>query len=613
MTAFLYLQRFDEGAPAPMPFEALMEVLARHGVPGRGRGDMELTLEADQMAAGCTVIGDAAAGAACVGFERPRFDAALRRVVWECMATFGCTVFNDTLDTVYSSVDGQGALPSDFVAACVNGVRQVGGAQQLWPEQLELAVQGPPRPALLYPNPNGNGPNMQFCDDANFDTNELCIELRIHPAACNPGTLRVLRNLKLRVDAAISANPQYRILYRYAHHESSLRLMESAQLGQHANPTALASPPPGAQAPPPSFVVDRDVLAGAHAEAAMLARHVQEKYQLALDGGAASIGALATVLDKVHAYYRQQLGKHDGAAPFTSATATSWALRAGCYLGTVIEGQLGGQWGYVARGQQRLPAVRSGDGRICHPHLQALDHIINGPRASIATWYGALGRTDPTRCARNEDTAANDEPPADAAMAAALYGIRTALDDWRRHATPDDYLELREGDGGWLRDDPLGEILDAQAMLLSAGRVVWAALAKANGDLFEPGPDDQLAAMVHSLDPHFDGRPHALRRIARELCAPQGSDQPMELQVVAGRLARANDRFQNLPVPRVLTGQKAFVSVFMVFRQHLPGNTLAGVWFPVLAHPYTPAMMIVPRQFWPRELVTRWEAGDLND
>jgi hypothetical protein len=611
MTAFLFLQRFDNGAPAPMPFEAVMEVLSRHGTAGRGRGDAEFTFAADQMAAGCTVAGSPADGASCIGFERPRFDAPLRRAVWECMAAFGCTAFTDTLDRVYAT----SAPPEDLVAGCVDGVRLVSTAQQLWPEQLELAAPPVARPALRYTNRNPSGLNFQYFDAADFDANELTIELAIRPEACNPGTLRVLRNLELRVDDAISTNPQYRLVYRYAHHESSLRLLESKRLGELANHVMLASPPPGDTPPHQVFVPEPAVGAGALVEAEKLVGHVRHKYQVALDGSSASIDALARLLDTVHLFYVQERGRHPaGGEPFHSQVAASWALKAGCYVGGVLEGQLDGEWGYVERGLQRIPVVLTRGG-AAHPHLQVLDHIINGPRDSIAAWFAQLAAREATVRAQPVamGPAAIEAWPTDSSMSAALNKLRAALDQWRARATPDDYLELREGDNGWLRDDPLGAVLDVQAMLLSKGTVHWGALVQANLALFEPGTDDLPAALVYSRDAHFDARPQALRRIAVALAPRSGNDAPPAIRAITARLEEGRDRFQNLEVPTILSGRKVLVSTFAVFRQHLPGGVLAGrSWFPVLVHPYTHAIMIVPRQFWPADLSASWAAGGMS-
>jgi hypothetical protein len=408
VTTFLYLQRFADGVPAAMPFDVLIPILARHGKPGRGLYDTEITF-ADGVAAGATVIGARVGGALCVGFERPCFDVALRALVWECMRELGCAAFDDALDMVYTPLHGAPALPAALVAACANGVRRVDSAQQLWPDQLETSLPAVAPPALAYRNANANGPQVQLFDhgDPATDglTSGLTIELATRPEACNPATLRVLRNLTARVDAAIGANPGYHPFYRFVHDDSSLLFLASAQLGPLAHSATMVSPGPGLSTHRPGFTSEREVHASAHAEQARLAGWVRDKYQLALDGSGASIDALSALLDKLHAWYVLERGKQPANAAFSSPVATSWAMRAGCYLGCVVARQIGGQWGTVTRGQQRLTVVRTHRGRVCHPHLQVLDHIVNGAHDSVARWYAQLAASDASACARADDIA----------------------------------------------------------------------------------------------------------------------------------------------------------------------------------------------------------------
>ena len=410
MTAFLFLQKFDAGVPVSMAFQPLMDILCRYGALGRGRGDLEVTLPPDTMAAGCTVIGSRESGVTCVGFDRPRFDDDLRRAVWECMESFGCAVFDDTLDTVCTTLDAISALPANLLAACASGARQIRSAQQLWPAEFEIGIQGSSFPALIYKNANAGGPNFQFFDYAVFDKKELYIELRILPEACNVSTLRVLRNLELRVDAALSANPEYCILYSYAHPELPLLVMESARLGELARRAIIISPPPallGGTAPKKPFIADRDVFSSTLNQAAKLTQNAHEKYQLALDGSIASIDTLAQLLDKLHLSYRQERSAQPAGQPYTSKAATNWAIIAGGYLGTVIRQQIGAQWGYVTRGQYRLLAVRTHRGPICRPHLLVLDHVINGTRSSIAEYFRQLIRSGASATSRSEDIVCN--------------------------------------------------------------------------------------------------------------------------------------------------------------------------------------------------------------
>ena len=253
-----------------MPFPPLMDVLSRYGEPGRGLGDIEVALPADTMAACCTVVGDRESGVTCVGFDRPRFDADLRRLVWECMTRFGCAVFDDTLDTVCTTLDGRSALPQALAAASVSDVRPISSAQQLWTDEFEFNAGDVDRPALIYKNAHVGGPNFQFFDHADFDQKHVYIELGIVPAACNAGSLRVVRNLELRVDAAIATNPEYALFYRYAVAESSLLVMESARLGERASRATIISPPPWEGAVSPRFVADRGIFSSERVQAAKL-------------------------------------------------------------------------------------------------------------------------------------------------------------------------------------------------------------------------------------------------------------------------------------------------------------------------------------------------------
>ena len=260
MSAFLFLQRFENGAPVPMPFADAVALLARYGKTGRGRGDTEVTFDSDTIATGCTVVGTPVLGALCIGFERPRYDADLRNVVWECMQALDCAAFNDTLDSVYVLPGGAQALPSTWGPASPGVARQITTAQQLWPDELEIAVEAVAVPAARYENPNPNGPHYQMFDGFEGDVG-LVVELGMRPEACNPGTLRVLRNLELRVAAAIKTNPQFGACYRFANPETSLLLLESAQLTDHAMPATFITPPPGAPvAPAAGFSADRGLV-----------------------------------------------------------------------------------------------------------------------------------------------------------------------------------------------------------------------------------------------------------------------------------------------------------------------------------------------------------------
>ena len=63
--------------------------------------------------------------------------------------------------------------------------------------------------------------------------------------------------------------------------------------------------------------------------------------------------------------------------------------------------------------------------------------------------------------------------------------------------------------------------------------------------------------------------------------------------------------------PQSLTGgRQMFLVDVMVHREHLPGGVLNGVVFPILHHPQTANVWIVPARYWPDELVSWWDDAE---
>lgn len=779
MSAFLFLQRFENGIPVPMPYDALSALLSEYGAAGQGLHDREFCLELDEVAFGCTLVGDAAEGAICVGFERPYFDESLRKLVWACLQRFGCSAFTDSLDAIYVNVAGEQALPAEMIEASVNGVRQISGLQQLWPEELEQITEPPDYPALRYSNVNPDGKNYQRFDRGDPALQTVVLELPLCPEACTDGTTRVVISLMARVDAAIGANPPFKLSYQFSHEETPLLLLDSPSWRKTVNGATFVVPAGeawGEKRSGPVFIADRGVFASSQPWAVKFIKHVQDKYQRQLDGSSSSVTELGALLNRLHQFYCRERDKHSVNTSYINPLITQWAVQAGSYVGEVIRQQVGGQWGYIKRGLARPPVVRTHKGSLCFPHYRVLDHIINGPSGSdIGTWFGELMQSDLSAMPRHEDLACNipglcgslfnpdvfsngglplpELIPVDrldfsvdslrhldsyllkvreqrqafsvpelsnVMMAAGAYcgdvirskaripgswvwttyddlasenpgfaqqrpresgffavldsaescaypmaivvdfltgntsqpthayvlqvleikeaelplstcparvnnwhddfasdmtldQVRSALANWRKSATRVDYSGLYVSGPDWLQQDSLGEVLEQQSLLLAEGKVTWGALIQANRALLEPGQQDHPAALLYSLDPHFDSRPQALRYIASELFAQKGQKAPPVLQSIANWLADEADRAYNLPVPSLLTDRKVLISALMIFRKHLPNNVLSGAWFPILTHSSTRAVMVVPRHFWSQSLVRQWLEKQLTE
>ena len=160
--------------------------------------------------------------------------------------------------------------------------------------------------------------------------------------------------------------------------------------------------------------------------------------------------------------------------------------------------------------------------------------------------------------------------------------------------------------------DGLNEVVAGQRLLLAEGAIVWGALVMANRQLFEPGTEDLPALLVQSPDRHFDARPQDLREVGQALFALKDT-KPADpaLARLAGLITGETERALGLELPPALSSRPVRAGVFMVYRRHVPTGVLRGGLFPVLTHPSTPAVMMLPFEFWPIELIILWKEGRL--
>jgi hypothetical protein len=137
-------------------------------------------------------------------------------------------------------------------------------------------------------------------------------------------------------------------------------------------------------------------------------------------------------------------------------------------------------------------------------------------------------------------------------------------------------------------------------------------LVQANSLLFEPGDANCPALLVHSPDSYFDSRPQELRLIGRTFFSFKHTEPTdPELKEVARLVSDEMDRSMGFELPKVFSIKPLRSATFMVFRKHIPNGVLSGGMFPILTHPTTQAVMMVPFEFWPIELIVLWKEGKI--
>ncbi|AKJ28050.1 hypothetical protein AAW51_1359 [Caldimonas brevitalea] len=165
----------------------------------------------------------------------------------------------------------------------------------------------------------------------------------------------------------------------------------------------------------------------------------------------------------------------------------------------------------------------------------------------------------------------------------------------------------------WVKEtDGLAECFEQQKLLLTEGHIVWGALVQANALLFEPGEVDCPALLLHSPDSYFDSHPQELQLISRTFVSfKQTEPTDPELKEVARLVTDEMDRSMGFELPKVFSSKPVRSATFMVFRKHVPNGVLSAGLFPILTHPSTQAVMMVPFEFWPIELIVLWKENKI--
>jgi hypothetical protein len=225
------------------------------------------------------------------------------------------------------------------------------------------------------------------------------------------------------------------------------------------------------------------------------------------------------------------------------------------------------------------------------------------------TWEALQVTEQPTPSARHHLA----PEPAQPEMGQILQKLRAAFEQRQQRMSDLTLGSVVAPQPDWMRpEDSLNEVLARQKLLLSEGRVVWGALIQANSQMFEPGHANCPGLLVYSHDAHFDDHPMELRQVGRAVFSLKGTTPPdPELASLAQLVTEEVDRTLQFRLPRVFSRHEVCSGIFMLFRQHIPNGVLSCGLFPVLTHPATPAVLMLPFEFWPIELIVMWKEGRL--
>lgn len=160
------------------------------------------------------------------------------------------------------------------------------------------------------------------------------------------------------------------------------------------------------------------------------------------------------------------------------------------------------------------------------------------------------------------------------------------------------------------RKDPLDRLWKDQERLFTRGEVQLALLVCPDEDVTPPAWAGRPTLILHSPDPRFAASPHEFEALAIDL--PRANPAIPRIEELLAEQHSHNERASWIPIPDSVTrGRECYLSTVYLHRDAMPDRWLAGEVFPVLClRDETPAITMVPWEFWPAELVRSWRENE---
>ena len=134
-------------------------------------------------------------------------------------------------------------------------------------------------------------------------------------------------------------------------------------------------------------------------------------------------------------------------------------------------------------------------------------------------------------------------------------------------------------------------------------------IVQANKEVLSPGDYDLPAQVVYCSDRTIPYLLKTLAECAQRMFALKHTEpEQVEERKFAEMITDEYRREMQVSVPKAIAGiEDVTLTSLVVFRKDLPHEYLTNSFFPLLTRPSTPAVMIVPSNFWPNALLRAWE------
>ena len=129
----VYLQKFENGDSANIPYGELVEVLEKYGEIVEGNFGLEFISNVGDICDRVSLSGDLDTGITGITFDRPILQEKLPEIIYELLGLNNTCFFGPNLDFVHTRSEMNAHYPEGLTEHLENGPKKLESALDAWP------------------------------------------------------------------------------------------------------------------------------------------------------------------------------------------------------------------------------------------------------------------------------------------------------------------------------------------------------------------------------------------------------------------------------------------------------------------------------------------------
>ncbi len=129
----VYIQKFENGDPANIPYSELAEILEKYGEIVEGNLGLEFRSNVGDICDYASLSGDLDTGITGITFDRPILHEKLPEIIYDLLSLSNTCFFGPNLEFVHTRSEMNAHYPAGMIEHLANGPKKIESPLDAWP------------------------------------------------------------------------------------------------------------------------------------------------------------------------------------------------------------------------------------------------------------------------------------------------------------------------------------------------------------------------------------------------------------------------------------------------------------------------------------------------